>query len=131
MNHGIVQRGGYEAERVFDAPGQGQSLAAEPQSILGISEQPIGLRTKVAGARARVVPAVEPPKQMVPFGIIKPAPRLAVLASSRGRYPVTANDDDALVGLDLIRPAGAKQFELTATPRPYQPVSRQHDNQEL
>ena len=59
-------------------------MAAELHSILGISKQPIGLRTKIAGARARVVPAVEPPKQMVPLGIIKPAPRFAVLASSRG-----------------------------------------------
>src|SRR5437763_11598875 len=81
MNHGYRQRGGYDAEGVADAFGQRQSLAGKCKSIIRISEQPIGLRTKVARASARIMPAVEPPEKMVPLGIIKPAPRFAMLAS--------------------------------------------------
>jgi len=40
----------------------------------------------VADANARIVPAIEPAVGMVPLGIVKPAPRLAVLAGSP-RFP--------------------------------------------
>ena len=38
----------------------------------------------VADANARIVPPIEPAVGMVPLGIVKPAPRLAVLAGSPG-----------------------------------------------
>ena len=41
------------------------------------------LRTEVAGAHARIVPAIEQAVEAVPLGIIEPAPRLAVLARGR------------------------------------------------
>ena len=58
-------------------------MAGKRKSILRISKQPICVRTKVARASARVMPAVGSPEKMVPLGIIKAAPRFAMLASGR------------------------------------------------
>ena len=66
-----------------DPLGQCQCFATDRQGLLGISEQPMGLRAHVARAHARVVAAIEQAVGAVPLRIIEPAPRLAVLAGSR------------------------------------------------
>ena len=63
-----------------DALGQCQRCAAQRQTPLGVSEQPINLRAEIAGANAGVVPAIEQAMGAVPLKIIKPAPCLAVVA---------------------------------------------------
>ena len=83
VKHRPVLQGACETERVGAPFGQCQSFAAKRQPLLGIPEQPMGLRTQVARARARVVPAIELMLEAVPLGIIEPAPLLAVIARRR------------------------------------------------
>ena len=66
-----------QTERVGNPLGVCQSLAAERYALLGIPEQPMGLRSHVTGTSAWVVRAVE---LVVPLGIIEPAPGLTVFA---------------------------------------------------
>ena len=63
-----------------DALGQYQCLIANREGSLRITKQPIDLRTDVARANARVMPAIEQAVVLMPLGIIKPAPLIAVLA---------------------------------------------------
>ena len=65
-----------------DALGQCQRCAAQRQTSLGVSEQPVYLRAETAGANTGVVPAIEQTMGVVPLRIIEPAPCLAVVAGN-------------------------------------------------
>src|SRR5258708_12584644 len=61
----------------------------------------MALGTQVADAAAWAAPAIEPAVGMVPLGIVKPAPRLAVLAGSP-RFP----------GKQMGRPSGVMGLQV-------------------
>jgi hypothetical protein len=69
-----------------------RDLLVEAASYLGIH---------VADANAWIVPAIEPAVGMVPLGIVKPAPRLAVRAGSP-RFP----------GKQMGRPSGVMGLQV-------------------
>ena len=57
-----------------------RELIANREGSLRITKQPIDLRTDVTRANARVMPAIEQAVVLMPLGIIKPVPLIAVLA---------------------------------------------------
>ena len=66
-----------------DAFGHCHSFAAERQTLVGITQQPMDHCAQAAGAHAGIVPAIKETMRAVPVGIIEPAPRLAVPACGR------------------------------------------------
>ena len=69
--------------------------------------------THIAGANAGIVPAVEPAVGTVPLGIVKSAPRLAVIAGSRRLSGKHTGRPSAVMGLQtrpiVRRPRGQLQ----------------------
>lgn len=59
VKHGVHGHGCSQGERVSDPFSQCQCLSPDHQSGIGIPEQPMDLRTHVAGANARVAAAVK------------------------------------------------------------------------
>ena len=66
-----------------DAVGKGQSFGDACQRLFGISEQPLGQSASPSGACPWIVPAINEPMGTVRFRIVKPAPRVGVLATLR------------------------------------------------
>jgi hypothetical protein len=62
---------------------QCQRLTSECKTLVGISEHPIGLRTKVASTHARIVPAIQLVVKPMALGIIEETPGFAVRARHR------------------------------------------------
>src|SRR5580704_9574798 len=76
-----------------------QRVAADRQTLLWISEQPIRLRTHIAGANAWIVAAIEPAVEIMPVGIIEPASGLAMLACRRRLTGEHTGRPSAVMGL--------------------------------
>ena len=72
-----------QTEWVGNPLGQCQGVIAERYTLLGVPEQPLGQRTRHAGADAGIVPAIELAVEAVPLEVINPAPGLAMLARCR------------------------------------------------
>jgi len=84
VEHGDHGQGCSQGERVSYPFSQGQCLSPDRQSGIGVPEQPIDLRTHVAGAGALVVTAIKLAMVAVPFGIVEAAAGLAVATRGCG-----------------------------------------------